>query len=60
MTDENFDESYDDKLAAWSDGQKYIDARQHGFLNQSPAPKPAIQTRSSAPGQTLDAAIALI
>jgi uncharacterized protein YyaL (SSP411 family) len=54
----NFDESYDDKLAAWSDGQKYIDGDSMDLtISRAEAGDATAAKRAR---QTLDAAIALI
>lgn len=54
----DFDESYDDKLAAWSDGQKYIDADSMDLtITRAEAGDTGAIKRAR---QTLDAAIALI
>jgi len=54
----NFDESYDDKLAAWSDGQKYIDADSMDLTISRAEAGDATAIKRAR--QTLDAAIALI
>lgn len=54
----NFDESFDDKLAAWSDGQKYIDADSMDLMIARAEAGDAGAIKRSR--QTLDAAIALI
>jgi uncharacterized protein YyaL (SSP411 family) len=54
----NYDESYDDKLAGWGDGQKYIDADSMDLaLARAQAGDATAAKRAR---QTLDAAIALI
>ena len=54
----NFDESYDDKLAAWSDGEKYIDADSMDLTISRAEAGDATAIKRAR--QTLDAAIALI
>jgi uncharacterized protein YyaL (SSP411 family) len=54
----NYDESYEDKIGGWGDGQKYIDADSLDYaMSRAEAGDAAATLRAR---QTLDAAIALI
>jgi uncharacterized protein YyaL (SSP411 family) len=54
----NYDESYEDKIGGWGDGQKYIDADSMDYaLSRAEAGDAVATTRAR---QTLDAATALI
>jgi uncharacterized protein YyaL (SSP411 family) len=54
----NYDESYEDKIGGWGDGQKYIDADSMDYaLSRAEAGDAVAATRAR---QTLDAATALI